>query len=227
VKRDFIHKDQLSEHDYLFDKSLEPHKMHSGTIMNISSSGNYMLFCDTVAGADITNPDTWIPAQPATDNQSSVKYRIGQTVWVRFAEGNFDFGSIIGLNRDYETPLNVSATVDVLHENSTTQKVTFDTVSQTYSITVGSRVVSVSPTTITITDGTTTVQITSSGIIITAPSGVNLTGPLTITGTLTVNGTDILATLTSVQSALSALTTLYGAHKHAVTTAPGTTGTPI
>ncbi len=200
MKRDFIPKDQLSEHDYLFDKSLFPHKWHTGKVMGFDTELNYLLFCQTVPGADEMDPTTWISAQPGTDNQSSVKYRIGQTVNVKFPSGSFDFGVIIGLNRDYEPAFTTLATKDGIHENSATQTIIFDRLLNTYTITNGATVVIIKPAAVEI-----------------------VTTNMALAGILKINGVDILAAIQALQAA-------YNLHIHNVTTAPGatsTTSTPV
>lgn len=217
MKRDFIQKDQLSEHDYLFDKSLSPYKWYTGKIKALSPEGYYLVFCQNLPGAVETDPTTWIPGQPATDNQSSVKYNIGQTVNIQFLDGDTSFASIFGLNRDYHEPINSLPTKDAIHEASALQSITFDKLTNEYVI----------------KSGTSTVKVSVSGVTIIAPTGTitipasTVTGNITMTGTLIVNGMDIFTTITALSSALSALNALYLAHTHTVTTAPGVTGPPI
>lgn len=197
MKRDYIQKGQLSEHDYLFDKSMFPHKWHTGSIKGYDTDGNYLLFCQTIPGADESDPTTWISAQPATDNQSSVKYRLGQTVNVKFPAGSTDFAEVVGLARDYTKPFNTTPTQDAIHENSATQNIVFDSVLNTY----------------TIKNGTTT--------IVVKPAAVEIvTTNMALTGILKINGVDILA-------AIQALQTAYNSHTHTVSAAPGTSAPPV
>lgn len=158
MKRDFIPQDQLSEHDYLFDKSMFPYRWFSGKVMGLDPELNYLLYCQDLPGADITDPETWISSAPASDNQSSVKYRIGQTVNVQFPEGDFSFGRIIGLNRDYEKSENPLPTTDAIHENSAAQSITFDQLTNKYLIKNGAGSIESGPASVKMTFGGATVE---------------------------------------------------------------------
>lgn len=165
MKRDFIPQDPLSEFDYLFDKNLSPHKEYTGKVMLIAD-GYYQLYCQNVPGADETDPLTWVPAQPATDNQSSVKYRIGQTVNIKFFDADFSFASIYGLNRDYEEPLIDDPTKDILHENSPIQSLQYDRVANKYTIRSGAGKVELATASAKLSVGSVSLEVTPTAIIV-------------------------------------------------------------
>lgn len=197
MNRVFIPNDPLSQHDYLFEQSMQPHLWQTGKVKGFNTVGHYLLFCQSIPGTVETDPTTWIPAQPGADNQSSVKYRIGQTVNVKFTGGNFDFGTITGLNRDYTPAITTLATKDAIHENSASQNIIFDSILNAY----------------TITNGATT--------IVVKPAAVEIvTTNMALTGILKINGVDILA-------AIQALQTAYNSHTHVVAAAPGTSAGPV
>lgn len=197
MNRVFIPNDPLSQHDYLFEKSMETHLWQTGKVKGFDTDGHYLLFCQSIAGTVEADPTTWIPAQAGADNQSSVKYRIGQTVNVKFPSGAFDFGVIIGLNRDYVETFTTQATKDAIHENSATQTIVFDRLLNTYTITNGATVVTIKPAAVEI-----------------------VTTNMALTGIFKINGMDILAAIQALQSA-------YNSHTHVVSAAPGTSDGPV
>ena len=216
-QRDFVPQDKLHEFDYLLDDRLGKLKVRSGKVMKIDADGTAYLFSADLEGCVIDDPATWVIAVPAIQMQSAIPPRFGQSVLWNYTDGEGNNAKYYGLDRFATKSPNAGLLKEVIHEGPAGQSIIFNAATMTY----------------TIKDGPVSVSFGPSGITITAPSGTVTvpatawTGNLTITGTLIVNGVDILTTLLATGAALAALNTLYLAHTHTVTTAPGVTGPPL